>query len=91
VACSRRSSLPEVAGDAALYFDPDNQAEVTAAIRRLMEDSDLRARLAGAGRHRAASFSWRRTAEATLASYDRAAASRRRYRASRGDSRDPNS
>jgi glycosyltransferase involved in cell wall biosynthesis len=91
VACSGRSSLPEVAGDAALYFDPDNQEQVTAAIRRLMEDSDLRARLASAGRQRAASFSWRRTAEATLASYDRAAASRRRYMASRGESRDPNS
>jgi len=75
VACSRRSSLPEVAGDAALYFDPDDQDQVTSAIRRLLEDETLRRRLAGAGRERAGTFSWRRTAEATLASYNRAAAS----------------
>jgi len=77
VACSRRSSLPEVAGDAALYFDPDDQQQVTAAIRRLMDDGDLRERLASAGSRRAADFSWRRTANATLVSYERARGARR--------------
>jgi glycosyltransferase involved in cell wall biosynthesis len=67
VACSNRSSLPEVAGDAALLFDPESQDEVTAAIRRLLEDRVLAARLVLAARERAAS----------LAGYRRAIAARR--------------
>jgi glycosyltransferase involved in cell wall biosynthesis len=72
VACSDRPALPEVAGDAALLFDPLDQPAVTEAIRRLLRDEDLRARLVERGRERVRQFSWRRTAEATLASYQRA-------------------
>jgi glycosyltransferase involved in cell wall biosynthesis len=78
VACSDRPALPEVAGDAAVYFDPEDQAEVTAAIRRLLEDFALRETLVARGRERARLFTWERTAEATLASYRRAVAERRR-------------
>jgi glycosyltransferase involved in cell wall biosynthesis len=78
VACSNRASLPEVVGDAALTFDPEDQSQVTAAIRRLLVEPQLRKRLVRLGQERAASFSWRRTAEATVESYERAAASRRR-------------
>jgi len=73
VACSNRPALPEVVGDAALLFDPEDQAEVTAAIRRLIEDRALANRLVERGRGRVELFTWRRTAEATLASYRRAA------------------
>jgi glycosyltransferase involved in cell wall biosynthesis len=74
VACSNTSALPEIAGDAAVYFDPLETAEITAALRRLLEDAALRKRLVDAGRQRAAEFSWERTAEATVDSYERALA-----------------
>jgi glycosyltransferase involved in cell wall biosynthesis len=77
VACSDRSSLPEVAGDAALLFDPENVGAIRAALERLLADSDLRSRLSKAGREQAAAFTWRRTAELTAASYERALAARR--------------
>jgi glycosyltransferase involved in cell wall biosynthesis len=83
VACSDRSSLREVAGDAALLFDPEDQGEVTAAIRRLLTDRELAARLARRGRRRCREFPWERTAEATLASYRRAIAQRRTRAADR--------
>jgi glycosyltransferase involved in cell wall biosynthesis len=72
VACSNRPALPEVAGGAALLFDPLDQAAVTDAIRRLLTDKSLRDDLVRRGGERARELSWRRTAEATLASYRRA-------------------
>jgi glycosyltransferase involved in cell wall biosynthesis len=72
VACSNRSSLPEVAGDAALLFDPSDPSQIAAAVRRLVEDRELAGRLAAAGRIRAAGFTWRRSAELTLDAYRRA-------------------
>ena len=72
VACSNTSSLPEVAGDAALYFDPTDTDAVTQAIEQLVADPELRARLAEAGPDRAKLFSWEQTAAATLAAYERA-------------------
>jgi glycosyltransferase involved in cell wall biosynthesis len=72
VACSDRPALPEVAGDAALLFDPMDQAAVTDAVRRLLADPQLRTDLSGRGLARAKLFSWRRTAKLTLASYRRA-------------------
>jgi glycosyltransferase involved in cell wall biosynthesis len=74
VACADRSSLPEVAGDAALLFDPGDPGAIAAAIERLLGDPAERARLVAAGRARAAEFTWDRTARATLASYERALA-----------------
>jgi glycosyltransferase involved in cell wall biosynthesis len=74
VACSDRPALPEVAGDAALLFDPTDQVAVTDAVRRMLKDPRLREELSKRGRERAKQFSWRRTAELTLASYRRAAA-----------------
>jgi glycosyltransferase involved in cell wall biosynthesis len=71
-ATSDRSSLPEVAGDAALLFDAYDPGAMASAIRRLLSDEPLRARLARDGAARAARFTWLATAEATLASYERA-------------------
>jgi glycosyltransferase involved in cell wall biosynthesis len=71
-ACSNASSLPEVAGDAVLYFDPTDVGAMTRAIERVLVDPALRERLHRAGPERARAFTWERTAEATLASYDRA-------------------
>jgi glycosyltransferase involved in cell wall biosynthesis len=72
VATSNATSLPEVAGDAALYFDPEETDEIAAAIGRLLADDALRARLHEAGPEQAAKFSWAKTARATRQSYARA-------------------
>ena len=78
VACSDRSSLPEVAGDAALLFDPESPPAIADAIERLLVDEALAARLREAGRAQAARFTWEATARGTLASYERALAEARR-------------
>jgi glycosyltransferase involved in cell wall biosynthesis len=74
VACSRAGSLPEVAGDAARYFDPLDTGSIAAAISELLGDRALAARLVEAGRARAAGFTWDRCATATLDTYDRVVA-----------------
>jgi glycosyltransferase involved in cell wall biosynthesis len=63
------SSLPEVAGGAALLVDPLDRAAIAAGLVRLAGDAALRDRLTEAGRRRAAGFSWRATAAATWATY----------------------
>ena len=80
-ACSNASSLPEVGGEAVLYFDPTDADSMTQAIARLLEDSPLRDRLQRAGPERARKFTWERTAQATVESYGRAASSDHRFRA----------
>lgn len=72
VACSDRSSLPEVAGDGALLFDPEAPGAIAVAIGRLLDDMGLVERLRAAGLARARRFSWERTARGTLESYRRA-------------------
>ena len=72
VACSRTSSLPEVVGeDAGLLFDPTDSDEMAATLRRLLNDDARRAALQQAGLRRAGQFTWRRTAELTLAGYEK--------------------
>jgi glycosyltransferase involved in cell wall biosynthesis len=71
VACANASSLPEVAGDAALLFDPRSEAEIATAIERLLADDELRKRLRATGVEQAAQFTWERTAQLTLESYMR--------------------
>jgi glycosyltransferase involved in cell wall biosynthesis len=72
VACSNASSLPEVAGEAALLFDPREEASIAAALERLLSDRAEAERLRALGVERARRFSWSRTAELTLDSYRRA-------------------
>jgi glycosyltransferase involved in cell wall biosynthesis len=78
VACSARGALAEVAGDAALTFDPESEPAIAAAMTRLLTDPELCARLSAAGVERAARFSWKATAAGTLACYERAATGGRR-------------
>jgi glycosyltransferase involved in cell wall biosynthesis len=77
VATSRRTSLAEVAGDAALLFDAEDEASIAEATERLLHDRQLAARLAAAGREQAARYSWEATAAGTVASYERALTSSR--------------
>jgi alpha-1,3-rhamnosyl/mannosyltransferase len=72
VACSDRSSLPELAGGAALLFDPEDVGAIRSAMHGLLDDRELARRLGSAGRERAAAFTWERTADLTVGSYDRA-------------------
>jgi glycosyltransferase involved in cell wall biosynthesis len=72
VACSDASSLPEVTGEAALLFDPHDEAGIASVLERLLEDRDLARRLAALGAERARRFTWARSARLTLESYARA-------------------
>src|SRR2546423_13280784 len=72
VACSNHTSLPEVAGGAALMFDPDRPDEIAAAMERLLSDGDEADRLRAAGYERARRFTWDETARLTAESYERA-------------------
>ncbi len=72
VACSDIAALSEVVADAALLFDPGAPASIAGAVTRVLGDPELAAELAARGRERCRLFTWRRTAEATLASYRRA-------------------
>lgn len=67
VIVSRAASLPEICGDAALYFDPQNPATLAEAASRLMGDAALRDSLRAAGERRAAQFSWRKTGRGVFA------------------------
>jgi glycosyltransferase involved in cell wall biosynthesis len=72
VACANASSLPEVAGGAALLFDPRSEGGIAQAIERLLGDPALAESLRAKGRARAAELTWERTARLTLDSYARA-------------------
>jgi glycosyltransferase involved in cell wall biosynthesis len=74
VATSGRASLAEVAGDAALLFDPEDERDIAGAIERVLGDPELAATLRERGRAQAARFSWAAAAEGTVASYRRALA-----------------
>ncbi len=75
VACSSTAALPEIAGDAALFFDPTSVEAIAAAIERLAADEALRSELRRRGLVQAKRFSWEATAEATLNAYTKAAGS----------------
>jgi len=69
VACSSATSLPEVAGKAALYFDPHKPEEMAMQLGRAFSDDALRASLIANGRTNLLRFSWPETARQTLAVY----------------------
>jgi glycosyltransferase involved in cell wall biosynthesis len=66
---SNLSSLPEVAGDAALYFDPNQPESIAVAIEKLLCDTQLRQMLIEKGRTQLNRFSWQRTVNETLRFY----------------------
>jgi glycosyltransferase involved in cell wall biosynthesis len=77
VCCSATSSLPEVVGDAGLFFDPHNVESIHSTLRAVLADDKLAGELRKRGRERARAFTWGRTAEGTLEAYRRAMAARR--------------
>ena len=77
-ACSAIEPVKSIAGDAAIQFDPESEDQIREAMLRLVSDPELRERLSLRGPERALEFSWRRTAEVTLAALTEAASHRSR-------------
>jgi len=63
--------LPEVAGEAAVYCEPFDVEDIARAMRTVVQDEALRARLIAAGIERAQRYTWDRTAEGLWASIER--------------------
>ncbi|RPI26556.1 MAG: glycosyltransferase family 1 protein [Acidobacteria bacterium] len=72
VACSNTSSLPEVAGDAALFFNPGDPQDMAGKIAEALEHSGLKEQLRERGLLRVKEFTWERTARETLKVYRQA-------------------
>lgn len=70
VLCSRSASIPEVAGEAALYFAPANPYELADAMRMMLDYPALRAQISSAGLKRSGQFSWDSAAAETLRFYE---------------------
>ena len=69
VIASRRGSIPEVAGEAAFYVDPEDPKDIARGVEKILNDSTLRQDLITKGLLRAKAFTWKRTAEETLMVY----------------------
>jgi glycosyltransferase involved in cell wall biosynthesis len=67
VLAAKAGSLPEIGGEAALYFDPADALDLADKIKLIIEDNNLRQCLIKAGLKRAVSVSWTKTAQETLA------------------------
>lgn len=74
IACSNQASLPEVAGDAAVFFSPAEPDSITAALEKICFDDSLRAQLQLRGLARCREFSWARCIIATKRVYEHALA-----------------
>jgi glycosyltransferase involved in cell wall biosynthesis len=73
VLCSDRASLPEIAGDAAVYFNPESPEDIRRVLEETLSSRATLARLTNAGAERSLLFSWERCAKETLAVYRRVA------------------
>lgn len=71
VICADGSSLPEVAGEAALLVDPYDEDGLAKAMAQVLEDEELRREMAGRGLEQATRFTWDRSARQLLAAFDR--------------------
>lgn len=69
VVASNRSSIPEVAGSAAVLVNPEDPLEIACAMEVLLEKAQFREQLSQAGLEQARKFSWEKTAEQTLRVY----------------------
>ncbi len=71
IAASKSPPLPEIAGDAAVWFDPTDMDDAAAAIQRVVGDQQVRTSLIKQGHERVKAFSWGKSARATLDVYKR--------------------
>ncbi len=70
VLSSKTSSLPEVGGDAAVYFNPENQQEFIRFLKELLDDSSLRRKISSKGIIHSNKFSWEKVAKETINVYE---------------------
>ena len=70
VICSKTSSLPEVAGDAAMYFDPTDKLSMLDSIEKVIYNDELKKQLVNKGIERVKEFTWEKTAEKTKKLYE---------------------
>ncbi len=87
VIASNVSSLPEVVGDVGLQVDPRDVADVTRALRTMIEQSDVRATSIAAGLDRARTFTWEKAARELLAIYDHISVPKKKDRKNPGENR----
>lgn len=73
VVTSQRGAIPEVAGDAVYYVDPQDEKDISTGVKRLLLDSELTASLIERGLERAKQFSWEKTAQKTVEIYKKVA------------------
>lgn len=73
VACSNRSSLPEIGADAVLYFNPESAEEIAGVVEKILIDPALRQRLIQRGLERVRLFSWDSCAKSILSALNEAA------------------
>lgn len=66
IACANRGPMPEMLGDAGIYFDPERPAEIAAALEQLITDPALRTRCAEGAYMKAQAYSWERCAQETF-------------------------
>jgi glycosyltransferase involved in cell wall biosynthesis len=69
VVCSNTSSLPEVAGDAAIFFPPQDQYALARAMENLIQNPSIAEQLRRKGFEQTRQFTWQRTAEQTIGIY----------------------
>jgi glycosyltransferase involved in cell wall biosynthesis len=69
VICARASSLPEIAGDAALLFDPNDAQSLAQTVVRCLTEPEQYQRMQASGTARAATFTWEQTTHQTLSQY----------------------
>ena len=72
VASSNTTCLPEVLGNAALYFDPAKSRDIAKQVGRILENSKVRPELIQRGTLQTKKYSWKRMAEQTLDVYNNA-------------------
>jgi glycosyltransferase involved in cell wall biosynthesis len=78
IACSSRGPMPEVLGDAGVYFDPEDPQDIARALRELIASPELRTALADSSFRRAQLYTWRRCADETFGFLSAVAAAHRR-------------
>jgi len=66
IACSNRGPMPEVLGDAGLYFDPESPTEIMRSLRKYIDSPELRTEKANSSIARCQQYSWSRCADETF-------------------------
>ena len=66
IACSKKSALPDVLGNAGIYFDPEDSIDIALALKTLILNPELRTKNAIAGYERSKEYSWNKCANETF-------------------------